>query len=109
MIDQSSFSKDKTEYILKEKLNNLFAHNIRTMLSSFLLAIILGVIMIGEVSATSIYVWIGLQLTLTLTRIQFTRIHQNTPADTVPAMNTRLLLFRAGTVSAGVFWCILVN
>lgn len=104
MIDQSSFSKDKTEYILKEKLNNLFAHNIRTMLSSFLLAIILGVIMIGEVSATSIYVWIGLQLTLTLTRIQFTRIHQNTPADTVPAMNTRLLLFRAAVMSSAVLW-----
>jgi len=90
--------------IQQSLLEQLFAANKTTLVSSALLATILAFVLRNSIPSYLVITWLFLVLLINFVRFMITQHHKNNPSSDIKIINKRLLQFRIGVIVSGLFW-----
>jgi diguanylate cyclase (GGDEF)-like protein len=90
--------------IQQSLLEQLFAANTTTLVSSALLAIILAFAQRNSIPSYLVITWLSLVLIVNFIRFVITRHHKSNPSNDIKITNRRLAQFRIGVITSGLLW-----
>jgi len=94
----------KTTTIQQSLLEQLFAANRRTLVSSAFIAIILAYVERNSLPMRSVITWLSVILAINLARYLITNHHKKHATRDITITHRRLVQFRIGVVASGLVW-----
>lgn len=97
--------------IQQSLLEQLFAANRTTLVSSAILAIILAYAQRNSIPSNLVISWLFLVLIINFIRFVITQQHKKNPNSDIKITNKRLNQFRIGVIASGLLWgisCVLI-
>lgn len=95
---------NKKSFILAEQIKQLFATNIRTLVASTILAVILTYVESDVVAHAPLMIWLAVLIMVNLARSSLTMHCLRNPLSDVAALETRLKWFRTGVIVSSLIW-----
>jgi phosphatidylglycerophosphate synthase len=90
--------------IQQSLLEQLFAANRATLISSALIAIILAYAQRNSIPGYLVIAWLSSVLIINFIRFVITLQHKNNPSNDIKITNKRLAQFRIGVMTSGLLW-----